>query len=341
MKLTLLCFSVAALAFSLLVAPSNVNAQARIQIVHASPDLACDSIDIWINNTLFARNFGYLNVSSIINVRDTTMQIRVKRYPSSDTSNPIVYRLFTPQAGKDYYLVGNGTLNPAISPNPDGQSTQFNITIVRDTLNVSQTNGFVQFRFLHFSPDASSITPTLGSGSGPITQPITYGRRSSWVTLPPNFYSLALGDGRGLTLGTFSLPFSQAADSVFTIFAVGFANPNNNVYGARFALLAFLPSSTRFILQDITVANEISLLSEHTMQVIPNPAIASGTLLSGIPVGSTISIFDQIGRPVRYYNTITSKSTSLQLSLQGLAPGAYQVQAINPEGKRLTTRFFL
>lgn len=92
---------------------------------------------------------------------------------------------------------------------------------------------------------------------------------------------------------------------------------------------------TDSVIQSISVITSVEdSVLQKDMVLAPNPAVGETTLyLNKLPVTSSVRLImlNAQGKVVRFYDTFFLSDT-IQLNLEGLAPGAYVVQLIAPEG---------
>ena len=235
--------------------PTNVFAQANVQIIHNSPDPAAEVVDIYVEDdtgTLVADfdDVAFRTATGFNALPAGDYDITVAG-PGSTGPNDQDIATFsaTLNDGENYSIVANGVLSPGdFAPNPNGVATAFNLDIATGARpDVDSNDGDVELRAVHGSPDAPEvdvlangnpfvpgvqfrdISGYLGAGAGPVTLDVA-----------------PAGAGAGSSVATFEVDLGPFADTPLTVLASGFLDPSAQTPSpvAPFTLIAVAPDGT-------------------------------------------------------------------------------------------------
>lgn len=193
-------------------------AQARVQVVHASPD--APGVDILVDNDkvnssalVFPNNTAYLNVDA------GTRNIKVN---AAGTSTSVINADVPFTADKNYSIFAINRL------------ASIEALALEDDLT-APASGKAHVRFVHLSPDAPAVDVTTNTGA------IVFGNRAfksatSFTPLDAGTVNLQVRVA-GTSTVALSLPaITLEAGKIYTIFARGFLAPptgNTNTLGAQ------------------------------------------------------------------------------------------------------------
>lgn len=193
-------------------------AQARVQVVHASPD--APGVDILVDNDkvnssalVFPNNTAYLNVEA------GTRNIKVN---AAGTSTSVINADVPFTADKNYSIFAINRL------------ASIEALALEDDLT-APASGKAHVRFVHLSPDAPAVDVTTNTGA------IVFGNRSfksatAFTPLDAGTVNLQVRVA-GTSTVALSLPaITLEAGKIYTIFARGFLAPptgNTNTLGAQ------------------------------------------------------------------------------------------------------------
>ena len=244
--------------------PANT---ARVQIIHNAADPAAELVDIYLNGVLILDDFAFRKATGFLDL-PAGIILNLGIAPGNSTSVADTIKNFSVDfvQGGTYIGFATGVLNPPnFAPNPDGLDIAFTIFGQDTAREASSTPGMVEFFFMHGVTDAPTVDIAIG-GIGTVYDNVSYGDKTSYVTISPGTYSIDVFDSSGTTLlSSFGADFSSLADSAFAIFASGFIEPSQNQNGPHAGFYAALPNGEVFELPNITTY-------EAYLQVIHNAA---------------------------------------------------------------------
>ncbi len=228
---------------------SVVSAQnARLQVIHNSPDLAAALVDVYVNDDLLLNDFAFRTATPFIDV-PAGVELSIDIAPSTSTSSAeSLYNLTsTLTADETYIVVANGIISSSgYSPN---QPFTLNVYAGgREGTSVANNTDVI---VMHGSPDAPTVDVVeLAAPAGTIINDISYGSFSNYLELPTNNYVLAIRDQSGTTtVATYSAPLADLflETDAITVLASGFLDPAVNSNGPAFGLWVALASGGNLI----------------------------------------------------------------------------------------------
>ncbi|MFG0285228.1 MAG: DUF4397 domain-containing protein [Phycisphaerales bacterium JB039] len=194
-------------ALALLAAAGAAAAQdARVRAVHASPD--APAVDIAVDGAKAIFDLGFTQATDYLGLPAATYNFQVT--PAGATM-PVVIDADVPlAAGATYSIAAVNTLS-AIEP----------LVLVDDNTIVP---GQARVRFVHASPDAPAVDIAL-TGGGVVFADTAFKGASDYLTLAPGDYDLEVRLA-GTSTVVLDLPtLSIGGDTVYTVWAMGFAAP--------------------------------------------------------------------------------------------------------------------
>lgn len=193
-------------------------AQARVQVVHASPD--APGVDILIDNDkvnssalVFPNNTGYLTVNA------GTRNVKVN---AAGTTTSVINADVPFEANKNYSVFAINRL------------ANIEALLVEDDLSAPAA-GKAHVRFIHLSPDAPAVDITTNTGTV-LFGNVAFKSGTAFTPLDAGTYDLQV---RVAGTNTVALPLpgiTLEAGKIYTVFARGFLTPpagNTNTLGAQ------------------------------------------------------------------------------------------------------------
>lgn len=280
-------------------------ASANVQLVHNSPDVNADTVDVWVNDVKLVPNFAFRTATPYVPVpAGQTLEIRVAPKNSTDTSAKVYFRRALLPAGVNAILTADGVLNPAqYAPNPNGESTRFSIFAIAGA-RAATTAGSVALQINHGSTDAPTVNLLARNGiTGvhvPILRDFPYGSiLTGFSPFPAQNLVLEVNPrNNDATVAAYQAPFASFRDSALYVLASGFLNPAANQNGPAFGLLAVTAGGRAIMLPaasnepriqiihaspdtglsrvDIWLGNTRALSNVRYLQATPHLAFPSG-----------------------------------------------------------------
>jgi len=127
---------------------------ARLQVIHNSPDLAAATVDVYVNNIILLNDFTFRTATPFIDVpAGVSLSIDVAPSTSSSSAEGIFNLTATLAAGETYIIVANGIVSAtgySVAPN-----FNLNVYALGREAATSPTNTDVLEN--HGSPDAPTV----------------------------------------------------------------------------------------------------------------------------------------------------------------------------------------
>ena len=180
--------------------------EARVRVVHASPD--APAVDVWVNGAVAFSNAPFKGITDYAKLEPGTYQVQVT---PTGASEPIVIDASLDLATQtDYTVVAVGQL-ANIEP------------LVLVDNNAAPAPGKAHVRFVHASPDAPAVDIAVANG-GPVLFPnIPFKGVGDYLPVDAGTYDLEARLA-GTETVALSVPGVALADgTVYTIFAMGLA----------------------------------------------------------------------------------------------------------------------
>lgn len=241
-------------------------AQARVQIIHNSPDPRASTVDIYVDNDAspFVDDLSFRGATGYVDVPAGTREIDIAPQNSSGPGDAVYTQDVTVQDGETYVAIATGEL--ALSGTGDGD---FQLLLKTDAQeSVATTDGDVELFGVHGSPDAPTVDVQTNDGSTTLLDDISYTdlqppSGSGYASIGAGTYTLDVNvSSSGATAATFQLDLSGSGDQVFTVLASGYDTPDDEPFSTT-------PHDFRLIAVDVA-GNVISLAPQARAQIIHN-----------------------------------------------------------------------
>ncbi len=250
------------------------NPTARVQVIHNSADMAAETVDVWLNNTLLIDDFKFRTASPFIDApAGQEFNISIKG-PDSDVNSPALWsREYNLEKGQTYVLIANGIVSP-IGYEP---VQPFDIYVYALGREMANEMGNTDLLVFHGSTDAPIVdiaeTEVVNTT---VVNDLMYGDFAGYLELPTDNYVLDVRDQSGEnSIVKYSAPLRALGLQGQAIVAVasGFLNPDKNSGGEAFGLWVALPSGGNLV--------ELPLVYTPTarVQVIHNSADAAAEMV--------------------------------------------------------------
>ena len=210
---------------------------ARLQVVHNSPDLAAQTVDVYVNGTIFIDDFEFRTASAFTTV-PAGVALSIDVAPGNSTSSSqSLYNLTTTLAtGQTYIAIANGIVSAAGYTNPSSFALSVFAQGREAANNPAQTDVLVN----HGSPDAPTVDVVETSvPAGTIVNDISFPSFASYLELPNLDFTLDVRDATGnTTVASYLAPLQKLNldGAAITVIASGFLDPATNSNGPAFGL---------------------------------------------------------------------------------------------------------
>lgn len=178
--------------------------QARIRIVHASPD--APNVDIWVNGAVAVSNLAFNDATDYIALAAGDYDIAVT--PTGGTAADAVIEATLPlAAGMDYTVAAVGQVAD-IEP------------LVLEDNNAAPAAGKAHIRVVHASPDAPAVDVAVAGG--PILiENLAFPTASNYLPVDAGSYDLDVRPTGTETVAIDINGFMAEAGTIYTVFATG------------------------------------------------------------------------------------------------------------------------
>ncbi|MAY83738.1 MAG: hypothetical protein CMP59_06340 [Flavobacteriales bacterium] len=209
---------------------------ARVQIIHNSPDPLADTVDVWVDNTLLLDDFAFRTASPFVTT-GTSFEVRIQPKTSTDTVNPVFFQSVTLTANDTFIVVANGTIGSGFA-NPQPFGLDVFTPALESGTGMMTTNTLVY----HGSPDAPTVDAYESSvPAGTVVDDISYGEFQGYLPLATADYTLEVrNQSNSAIVAAYQAPLSTLGlgGEAITVLASGFLNPAANNNGPAFGLYA-------------------------------------------------------------------------------------------------------
>ncbi len=210
----------------------------RVQLIHNSPDVSVQMVDVYIDGQLILDDFAFRTATPFLDLNAGT-PISIDIAPSTSTSvADSIYNLTTTfDVGGEYIVVANGI----VSPSGYTPSQPFGLSVFAQGREAASNSSNTDILVNHGSPDAPTVDIVETSvPAGTIVDNISFPNfNSTYLELPTADYTLAVKDETGTTtIATYSAPLVTLGlqGQALTIVASGFLNPSQNSNGPALGL---------------------------------------------------------------------------------------------------------
>lgn len=203
MKRLFVVSAVLVLSLSLAVSAFAQGSQARVRVVHASPD--APAVDVWVNGSVAFSNAPFKGITDYAGLDAGTYNVQVS--PTGATSPIVIDADLTLDAGTDYTVVAVGQL-ASIEP------------LVLVDNNSAPAAGKAHVRFVHASPDAPAVDIAV-TGGPVLFANVPFKGVGDYLPVDAGTYDLE-ARAAGTTTVALSVPgVALEEGKVYTIFAMG------------------------------------------------------------------------------------------------------------------------
>jgi LPXTG-motif cell wall-anchored protein len=180
--------------------------EARVRVVHASPD--APAVDVWVDGSVAFSNAPFKGITDYAALAPATYNVQVT--PTSATEPVVIEADLALAANTDYTVVAVGMLAD-IEP------------LVLVDNNSAPAAGKAHVRFVHASPDAPAVDIAVANGGPVLFSNVPFKGVGDYLPVDTGTYDLEVRVA-GTTTVALSVPGVQLNEgTVYTIFAMGLA----------------------------------------------------------------------------------------------------------------------
>jgi hypothetical protein len=230
--------------------------QAALQVIHNSPDVNADTVDIYVNGNLYKDDFAFRTATAYDSVpAGVALNIGVAPASSNRTggngSMDIIetFGPFTLSPLTNYLIIAQGVLDPSqYDPANTNGMIEFDLAVVAPALSAGSDPNLVSVLVSHGSVDAPAVDIFANGGETALLNDVPFPvNTGGYINLPPAEYVLSVAASADSTnpVANFYLNASGLAGGAAVIFASGFLTPADEPMGAKgFGLFAALADGT-------------------------------------------------------------------------------------------------
>jgi hypothetical protein len=183
--------------------PAGNTGNARVRVVHASPD--APSVDVWVNGSPAFTDVAFEEITPFAGLPAGTYNVKV--VPAGATTPVVIEADLTLNASVDYTVIATGML-ASIAPQ-----------ILTGT-GGTPTAGQAWVRFFHASPDAPAVDIAVAGGAV-LFPNVAFNQGTAYLPVPTGTYDLEARVA-GTSTVALAIPGVMLADGgVYTAYATG------------------------------------------------------------------------------------------------------------------------
>lgn len=252
---SLLAFSlVAGLGFAV-VSPAAAQSQARVRVVHASPD--APAVDVLVNDGAAFTNAPFKGITDYAALDADTYNVKV--VPTGETEPVVIEADLALTGGTDYTVVALGTLD-SIEP------------LVLEDNNASPAAGKAHVRFVHASPDAPAVDIAVADGGPVLFSNVAFKGTGDYLPVDAGSYDLEVRLAGTDTVALEVPAVKLDEGTVYTVFAMGLAGGE--------PMLTAVPS--------VDAVHEMTMAADDAPAALPKTGAADQSPLWLMSLGSLL-----------------------------------------------------
>jgi LPXTG-motif cell wall-anchored protein len=180
--------------------------EARVRVVHASPD--APAVDVWVNGAVAFSNAPFTGITDYAKLEPDTYNVQVT--PTGATEPVVIEADLTLDTQTDYTVVAVGTLDE-IEP------------LVLVDNNSAPAAGKAHVRFVHASPDAPAVDIAVANGGPVLFANVEFKGVGDYLPVDAGTYDLEarLAGTETVALSVPGVALNEA--TVYTVYAMGLA----------------------------------------------------------------------------------------------------------------------
>jgi LPXTG-motif cell wall-anchored protein len=180
--------------------------EARVRVVHASPD--APAVDVWVNGAVAFSNAPFTGITDYAKLEPDTYNVQVT--PTGATEPVVIEADLTLDTQTDYTVVAVGTLDE-IEP------------LVLVDNNSAPAAGKAHVRFVHASPDAPAVDIAVANGGPVLFANVEFKGVGDYLPVDAGTYDLEarLAGTETVALSVPGVALNEG--TVYTVYAMGLA----------------------------------------------------------------------------------------------------------------------
>jgi hypothetical protein len=196
-------------------------AEARVRVVHASPD--APNVDVYVDGDRALADVPFGAISEYLALPPGSYEVAITAAGDPDTVAFGGSVDLSPDT--DYTVAAVGELS---------EGTFRPVVLVDDNSDVP--DGEARVRVVHASPDAPAVDVTVGGGETTLVDDLPFGEATDSLTVPAGDYELEVRPADGGD-AVAEIPATFESGGVYTAFAAGYLTPDDEPTDEAFTLL--------------------------------------------------------------------------------------------------------
>ncbi|MBU3742509.1 MAG: DUF4397 domain-containing protein [Candidatus Kapabacteria bacterium] len=220
---------------------------ARLQVIHNAADQAAAAVDVYVGDELVLNDFAFRTASPFAELpAGVPLTVGIAPSASISVNDTIKKFTITLEPNGTYLAIANGVITPdAFAPNPSGADISFSIYAIPNARAEASNADQVDVLVFHGCTDAGPVD--VYAGPNKIVSELAYNKASSYLSVPPGTYPLAVAPAGGSPIARYIADVSTLTGSAITIVASGFLDAGANGGGPAFGLFAVTSEGGPFI----------------------------------------------------------------------------------------------
>lgn len=306
---------------------------ALLQVIHNAADPELLTIDVYVNDALWADDVQFRQASEFESVPGG-VNTKIDIAPGSSTSIADAFYTtnVTLPGGTKNIIMATGVKGEGFAENPAGTSIVFTLKTFGAAKDLANDPSTVEVNFWHGVTDAPVLNVVVDT-EDTLVHDIGYNLFANYDVLTPAIHNIYITDAidEEDTLGAFTADLTGYAGQGIMIFASGFLDPSKNNDGPAFALFAALPNGDVVPLNNILASVKASGTPFQKLLAYPVPSTDQLTLeiendSPGMAEIELVNMYGNVVDPSSVY--LTSGKNIVNLDLSNVAAGQYLVKII-------------
>jgi len=249
--------------------------EARVQVIHNSPDAAAEYVDVYLNGNVLLDSFQFRTASPFVNApAGVPVEIAVAPANSASVADSLAQFNYVLNADNKYIIVADGTLGSGFTP-----TQGFDLNVYNMAREMANNASEVDVLVHHGSTDAPTVDVRAVDTSTILVDDASYGDFAGYLNLMNQDYVIRITDAAGTTVvESYQAPLNtlNLVGSAITVVASGFLDPAQNNSGPAFGLWVATATGGNLIPLPLAVTsvNTINAIEGIEVSIAPNPVVS-------------------------------------------------------------------
>lgn len=201
----------------------------RLRVAHASPD--APAVDVLVDGDAVLEDLEFRDVTDYLKVPAGEYTVEVG---TSEDDATVFGRVDVDLAAEDYTAVALGEVTC--------DDTEFTVSLFEDTNRADLGDDEARERAIHASPDAPAVDVTVDDGALTLFEDVAFGEASDYAVVPADSYEVEVRPADGCE-AVFETDVTLDGGTTYTVFAVGYLDPENAPTDEAFGLMPALDAT--------------------------------------------------------------------------------------------------